>query len=345
MPNKLVIVSNESINEHNHTYYCDNIDSKSIPEGLSKNLEVILLGRKSKIIRSNKINLKNIQTASNIFTYIINVFRSFKHKDVKYLLISINPYSFITYIFLLIFNKKTFVYLRSDGYAEWKYILGKFGYYLFHIMFIIISSKAKLISCTPGILKGKPGKIVSPSQLSKKWFLSFQKPNLNKIKLLYVGRIKVEKGIFSLLEIIKKIKTDVELSIVGVGKKNKEKINQENVKIFDFYNENDAIIKIYDEHNIFILPSFTEGHPQVLDESLSRHRPVIIFDEISHIVGKRKGIFISKRDAISLSNTINYIIKNYYSIQEEIMQNTLPTKENFINEILNIINEKKIIKN
>ena len=42
-------------------------------------------------------------------------------------------------------------------------------------------------------------------------------------------------------------------------------------------------MKFYDDHNIFILPSFTEAHPQVLDEALSRFRPVIVFSEISHV--------------------------------------------------------------
>ena len=65
--------------------------------------------------------------------------------------------------------------------------------------------------------------------------------------------------------------------------------------------KNDSIIEIYDNHNIFILPSFTEGHPQVLDEALSRLRPVIIFDDISHVVGNREGIFIAKRNAKSLT--------------------------------------------
>ena len=46
-------------------------------------------------------------------------------------------------------------------------------------------------------------------------------------------------------------------------------------------NKNDSIIEAYDDHNVFILPSFTEAHPQVLDESLARLRPVIIFPEIS----------------------------------------------------------------
>jgi len=340
MINKLVIISNESIFKNNDVFYCDNIDIKSISEGLNKNFEISILGRKSKIKRTHKINLNQTKLASNMFMFLLNVFNTFKEKETKYLLISVTPKTFFACLLLLIFRKKFFVYLRSNGYEEYKHVLGFIGPFLYHIMFTIVSWKANLISCRTHLLKGKFGKIVSPSQLSEKWFLSHQKPNLKKVELLYVGRIKIEKGIFSLLEIFQNLKMDINLTIVGVGKNNSEsKVNQKNVSVIDFENKNDSIIKIYDSHNIFILPSFTEGHPQVLDESLSRLRPVIVFEEISHVIGNRKGIFVSKRNPISLSKTISHIMTNYYSIEKKIMQNILPTKNNFLKQMSNIIKE------
>ena len=60
-------------------------------------------------------------------------------------------------------------------------------------------------------------------------------------------------------------------------------IDQKNVSIYEVENNKQRLIKFYDDHNIFILPSFTEGHPQVLDEALARLRPVIVFDEIKHV--------------------------------------------------------------
>ena len=89
--------------------------------------------------------------------------------------------------------------------------------------------------------------------------------------------------------------------------------------------------------NIFILPSFTEAHPKVIDESLVRLRPVIIFDEIKHIIQNRKGIFVSKRDNKSLQETINFIMKNYINIQGSMTKNILPTKKEFILQMSNIL--------
>ena len=341
MSDKLTIISNESISADKGIFYCDNIELKSIPEGLSKNYEVLNIGRKSKVKRSFKINLVRTIATSNIFDFLFSISKTFKNKETKYLLISISPYTFFASLLLIIFRKKFFVYIRSSGYEEYKHIIGFFGPFIYHIMFTIVSWKANFFSCSSYILHGKPGITVRPSRLNDKWFQSYQKPDLSKIKLLYVGRVKVEKGIFSLLKIFKNLDRTIHLSIVSAGLDNvNHKIKQENVSLIDHDNKDDSIIKIYDDHNIFILPSFTEGYSQVIDESLSRRRPVIIFKEISHVVySYRKGVFISERDAKSLSKTINHIIDNYHSIEKKIMENTYPTKEDFLKEMSNIVSD------
>ena len=56
---KLFIISNESIFNYEEEFFCDNIDLKSTPEGLNSNFEVNIIGRKSKQVRSHKININN----------------------------------------------------------------------------------------------------------------------------------------------------------------------------------------------------------------------------------------------------------------------------------------------
>ena len=70
----------------------------------------------------------------------------------------------------------------------------------------------------------------------------------------------------------------------------------------------------------------------VLLESLARFRPVIIFEEISHVVGSKKGIFIAKRNSESLFEKIEYIRSNYSKIQEDMKNNNLPLKKDFLKE-------------
>ena len=333
---KLFIISNESVYEEDGTFYCDNIDIKSTPEGLNKNFEVNLLARKSKKKRSHKINIKKIKIFSTIFFFLREVINSFQINNAKYIIISLSPYTFISCLILKLFGKKPFIYLRSNGFDEYKIILGSLGYIIYYLMFNISTSIATNIACRRYILRNKKGFVIQPSQLNDKWFENQKDPGDIGKKLLYVGRIRKEKGVFSLIEIIKD-KSNIELTIVGEEEKKTFKETYKNINFLKLVNDQTKLIKIYDEHKIFILPSFTEGEPMALLESLSRLKPVIIFQEIEHVIQKRAGIFISKRNYDSLDQTINHILKNYDGIKEMMKKNELPTNSKFIGDLTKII--------
>jgi len=332
----LVIINNEKISKEEKVFFCDNIDIKSIPENLRKNFNVSIIARSSQIKSKHEIKLENIKNLSNIFSFLYNIFKTFKKRDVIYLIISITPYTFFSYILLFIFRKNIFVYLRSNGYEEYKAIFGFIGPLIYHIMFLTVTFKSNIISCQERLFTKRKSDIVFPSELNSLWFENLKKPPLDKPKLLYVGRVKIEKGIFSLQKIFEKTSKDIYLSIVG--KKDKKISYVKNINYIGHGYESSDLIKIYDEHNIFILPSFTEAHPKVIDESLARERPVIIFEEIKHIIQNRKGIFVSKRNTKSLEETIDFIIKNYEQIQESMKKNKLPTKKEFYSKMTDILN-------
>ena len=144
---KIVIINKEKIFQENNSFFCDNIDLKSIPEGLKEKFDILLVADKSKIPRSYKINLENIKILSNIFKFLYETIRTFKNKNTSYLLISITPYSFFSYLLLLIFRKKIFVYLRSNGYEEYKSILGFIGPTIYHLMYSVVALKSNIITC------------------------------------------------------------------------------------------------------------------------------------------------------------------------------------------------------
>ena len=97
------------------------------------------------------------------------------------------------------------------------------------------------------------------------------------------------------------------------------------------------LIDVYDSSRIFILPSYIEGFPKVISESLARLKPVIVFQDIKYVVNGRKGIFIAKRDKKNLKKTVKFIFKNYNFIQKKISNNYFYTKNNFKKELLNLI--------
>ena len=204
-------------------------------------------------------------------------------------------------------------------------------------MFSIISKISILIACREHILNGKNGYTVKPSLLDEKWAANTSSFEIIENNLLYVGRIRKEKGIFSLLKMLNGQK-DVNLTIVGREKYQEIETKSQNIKVIEIVNDQKKLIQLYDQHSIFILPSFTEGHPMVLLEALARRRPVIIFNDIKHVIGDYKGIFIADRNISSLIEKINYVKNNYKIIQQEMNDNKLPSSEEFIKNLTDIIN-------
>ena len=230
---------------------------------------------------------------------------------------------------LELFTKKNADY--GDAFAKY----GVIGALIYHIMFFLVMKKSNLIVCHERLSKRKNYHLVFPSQLDENWFEDRKEVSLDKIRLLYVGRMRIEKGIFQFLKMFNKINLNAELSIVSDAT-NLKNVNKK-INLLGFGHDTKSLIKIYDNHNIFVLPSFTEAHPQVVLESLSRRRPVIIFDEISHIIGEKKGIFVSKRNEQSFLKIVKHIMENYMSIQESMDKNKLPTKKEFILHMSNIL--------
>ena len=332
--NSLVIISNEKIFQQNEIFFCDNIEMKSLPEGLGNFHQITYIARTSKIKRSHTINLKKIKAASNIFTYIYFILRTLKIPNAKYLIVTITPYTFFSFLIFFLFRKKTFLWLRSSGHEEYKFILGRWATWIYHVMYLAVTSCSNVISCHERLFN-KKHHVIFPSQLDNNWFKNHKSAPLDKIRLLYVGRNNPEKGIKSFLQMFDQLKINIEFSIVSERKKLSIKNNKINFLGYGF--DSISLINIYDSNNILILPSFTESYSQVIDESLARKRPIIIFEEIEYIIGNRIGVFVSKRNVESFSKTTEFIIKNYVSIQENIAKNKLPTRQKFISQMSDIL--------
>lgn len=337
---KLNIIMNERIYNDLSFFYSENIDCKSIVEGLKEKFDIKLFARKTIIKQNNKLHFYNIFLSNNFLVYLFRVFLSLKNKSKSiYLIISITPYTFCAYLILFFFSKNIFLYLRSDGFKEYKSILGSRWVFLYSLMFYIFTKKVKIIACNNYLSKKKKFYYVKPSEIDEDWFLNRKEFHKNdKIKILYVGRCKVEKGIYNFLQLLNKINdSNISLSIT-CDKLGSIKIYEDRVKFLGYVSDKKELIRIYDNHDILILPSYTEAHPKVIDEALSRLKPVIIFNDIKHVINGRFGVFSLERDPNQLKNLIYYITNNYQNIISDIKKNKLPTKKNFLDNLANIIN-------
>ena len=116
------------------------------------------------------------------------------------------------------------------------------------------------------------------------------------------------------------------------------KISDDRIKLLPYISPKKNLIELYDSHDILILPSYTEAYPKVVDEALSRLKPVIVFKDIEHIINGRLGVYCVERNPVNLKEKIYFIINNYDKIVSEIKKNKLPTKKFFLDSLSSIIN-------
>lgn len=139
----------------------------------------------------------------------------------------------------------------------------------------MLKSIFKLYGTSPAKLKV----ISNPAYPSMFTKLSIQ--NAGYIRLITVGRLAKEKGLFRLLAVMKALPENYSLTIVGSG------ILMNDLKLYttqnnltarvNFKGQCDNIPQEICKHDLMVLTSFTEGFPNVLLESLSVGVPVVTF--------------------------------------------------------------------
>ena len=331
--NNIIVFSNDNFNFINKFLYFQNKNTLTIIDILRDKFKIRLISKGNKFKTINKKKVENV-VKGNFF----NLIKTIKgNNDIKFLFISITPFNFFYFLILKLFfikKEKIFIFLRSDGFKEYQVKLPFIGYYVYFFMFKIFELGSRFLSCSKYFEKIKKFKILLPSELDNLWLKKdFNKKIHKKISLLYVGRFRKEKGYTNLINIFKKMNKRLDgysLYLTLVGSEKKEKFREKNIKIIKQVNNDEKLKKIYDSHQIFILPSYTEGYPQVILESFSRKKPVIIFNEIKFL--KKifpKGLFVSERNEIACTKTIKHILTNYNKIITEIDNINLTLKRNY----------------
>jgi glycosyltransferase involved in cell wall biosynthesis len=338
---KLYVISNDKVFKNNSSYFVYHNDLVSILSCFINFFNVHLVCRFTK--KKNKFLIdKKIKIISFFFFKNWISLRKDINK-VNFLFISITPFNFIVYFFIkLLGQKKIYFYLRSNGFLEYKKIYGNYGKIFYSFMYYFISLKALFIVTSKELLNynsfGKKNvKIVRPSELNDIWLSNRKSANLKKVQLLYVGRIRVEKGIFNLLELMKNTPDNYYLNVVGLENFNDFNLSNK-IKYYKQEDKLNNLINFYDNSNIFILPSYTESAPKVIWESLARLRPVIVFREIKHVAHGKFGVYVCDREVNDLIKTINFIMNNYKLIQNKIKNNNFPLKKDFKLQFCKFIN-------
>lgn len=336
MKKNIFVVSNDKFYVENNNIFNSNINTFTAINCFDQS-KIYLVARKSKKKLKFKNSIKNI-----ILLSPFDIFRKLKElKETKILIISLTPYNFfITILFLImgINGKNMYLFLRSDGYQEYNIKFSFIGYLFYGLMLNILKRTLIIFSCSKSLTGISTKNYIFPSEITSVWLRNRKKQikdikSFSNIKILYVGRFRKEKGYESLLKLFRKLKINVRLTMIGNDYKYLKKNNypkNSNLKIYGQIASRKKLIQSYNKCDIFILPSYSEQYPQVILESLSRLKPIIIFNDIKHLKKTFKyGLFNCERNTKSLENIIKKISKNYKKIQLNILKSKIYSEKNY----------------
>lgn len=182
----------------------------------------------------------------------------------------------------------------------------------------------------------------------------------SNIKLIYVGYLRHEKGLFYLLEAIKLLKDDLNIFLTVVG--NGDIIDDLKNKTIELGIEKRVVFKghvplgeklfsIYKEHDIFILPSISEGTPRVLLEAMCNGLPIIaskVGGIPFTIEDKYNGLLVPPKDPEAIVDAISAIV-NDDILRDTIIQNGIEfakqnTLEEHVKEVYDFIQDNCFIQ-
>jgi len=331
----LCIVSNDKFYKKKYT---NHNDLDSIVEAFERKYNIKIIGRNTK----TKLKFLTIKRKTRFLDFFS--FKTLKYikaldKKTKFLFISLTPFNVFIFLFLRFFFNNFFLYLRSNGFNEYKIIFGSLGKFFYYLMLRVVINNVKLIISSKDLnFNNSFCYLVKPSELTSQWFKNLKNNyvNSNNVRLLYLGRYRKEKGIEDFIKLINFSNLNFNMKVYGIDYTNSF-VNSKKVEYLPQITKLNEIIRAYDDCNIFVLPSYTESSPKVIWESLARLRPVIVFDEISHVAKDKIGVYVCKRNLDSLIKTINFIMNNYKSITKNIKKNKFPLKKQFQQQLINIL--------
>src|SRR3989344_943313 len=137
-------------------------------------------------------------------------------------------------------------------------------------------------------------------------------------KILFIGSILYGKGIFDLLEamrLLQKKLPHVKLTIVGTGP---ESLVQQMLAFIKIHRLNVTYEgskhyqykwKLYDNHTIFCLPSYSDAYPSVILEAMAVGLPVVTTDAVdSPVTHDRSGLVVPVGKTEALSNAMYQLL-------------------------------------
>lgn len=143
-----------------------------------------------------------------------------------------------------------------------------------------------------------------------------------KEAFLFIGRLIKDKGLIEYLEACKIIKSkykDIRCMLVGPFDTNPSSIKQDELepyikdKTIEYFGEQEDVRPYIEQCSTFVLPSYHEGTPKTVLESMSMGRAIITTDAPGcreTVINEKNGFLVKTKDVDDLVQKMELIIKN-----------------------------------
>lgn len=142
--------------------------------------------------------------------------------------------------------------------------------------------------------------------------------NLSPLKLIFVGKVSIEKGCPYLFEAMRKLpNTEFHLDVIGEIETNQINIfrpylNLPNIRILGKL-PNFKILEILPEYHVFVLPSLSDAYSLAVSEALAHKLPVIITENVGNKYDVRK----FQTGEVCQIKSVDVLIKSILNLQNE----------------------------
>jgi len=162
-------------------------------------------------------------------------------------------------------------------------------------------------------------------------------------KILFISRTIKEKGLFELVEAFENLRKkidDIELIIAGDGgdfdELQKVVSSKENIRLTGHVSGDDKI-RLFEESDIYCLPSYTEGLPVAVLEAMLFGLPVIttrVGGLKSFLIDEKMGYFIEPKDVDDIEDKIEMMLSNKEMMTEMGKFNYEYAREHLTNSVI-----------
>ena len=274
---------------------------------------------------------------------LIHVYRIRSRIDVIWIP-EIRMVGAIAYLVAKVLKIPAFFYLRGNNFREAKNrnttkptfvrSIYSVGIYLEYILGKLLVNKTLTFVCGEelyAMYKTRNNKVCRfVSSLIEKDNISAHAKNISgklNINLLFVGRLVNYKGLEYLIKALpsivhrySKVTRQLHLIIVGKGDDEirlKEIINQNDISEYisfrGYITDRNTLYSIYDECDILIIPSLTEGTPKIIPEAMARGLPIIATNAggLPYMIKDGEaGIIVESANSREIGESIKYILEH-----------------------------------